>query len=322
MKLRKLGVFAALIPLTQGLHAQTFRQQAAIVGGGDAGRCTVEIVVDGVAEVAIRGNDATVTNLKGQAPRLRRFECNAFLPPNPEDFRFRGISGRGSQNLMNPPLQGQPAVVRIEDPQNGEDRYVFELSWRRGGGPGFEPGPSTDRRDQRDGHRFTTDQAVEVCRSAVRTETQNRYRTGDVNFREIRIDDAPGRSDWVIGTLEARHPGRPDEILRFSCSVNFETGQVRSAQVDPMYAEGGGRPGLNPQAVQNCRRAVEDKVRHDGYDRVNFRNIAADDRPGRTDRIMGDFQAVGRDGPESLHFSCSVGARDGDVLSVDVTNRR
>ena len=52
-------------------------------GGGDSGKCTVEVVVDGAAEVEIRGDNAVLRNLKGQPPQWRRFECNAPLPANP-----------------------------------------------------------------------------------------------------------------------------------------------------------------------------------------------------------------------------------------------
>jgi hypothetical protein len=322
-------LIVAAAQLATGLSAQTFRQRAAIVGGPpDVGRCTVEIVVDGAAEVAIRGDDATVTNLNGRPPELRRFECSTALPPNPGEFRFRGIDGRGRQTLISPAGQGQPAVVRIEDRDNGSDRYKFEISWRNGGFvPGPPPGPYSDRGrdgDRRD-RRFTTDQAVNVCKDAVRDQTSERYRTRDVNFRDTRIDDAPGRRDWVIGTLEARRPGMPDQILKFSCSVNFETGEVRSAQVDPLYSEGdrgGYRAPINPAAIRNCQRAITERVRRDGYDRLSFGDMRVDDRQGRNDWIMGDFQAVGRYGPETLHYSCQVESRDGDVRSIDVTTRR
>lgn len=330
MKIRSILLIAAAAQMAGSLSAQTYRRQAAMVGGpADVGRCTVEIVVDGAAEVAIRGDDATVTNLNGRPPELRRFECTTALPPNPGEFRFRGIDGRGRQTLITPAGQGQPAVVRIEDRDNGSDRYKFEISWRNGGFVPAPPPPSPysdrdrDRGDRRD-RRFTTEQAVNVCKEAVVSQTSERYRTRDVNFRETRLDDAPGRADWVVGTLEARHRGMPDQILKFSCSVNFETGQVRSAQVDPLYSEGGdrGRPGLNPVAVRNCQRAITERVRRDGYDRISFGDMRVDDRQGRNDWIMGDFQAVGHYGPETLHYSCQVENRDGDVRSIDVTTRR
>lgn len=212
-----LGLMAAT------LEAQTYRRQAALLGGGgDRGRCTVEMVVDGAAEIAIRADDATVTNLKGQEPELRRFECTSPIPGNAVEFRFAPVSGRGRQELIRPAAEGQPAVVHIEDPPSGSGVYVFELSWR------FEGPPPMGRR-----HRFTTDEAIDICRKEVRRQVMERFHTEDIEFRDIRIDDAPGRNEWVVGNVEIRRERR-GEPMRFSCSVNFETGEVRSAQVDPV----------------------------------------------------------------------------------------
>jgi hypothetical protein len=323
-----LRVFVIAAVVSTSLNAQTFRRQAAITGGGDRdhGRCMMEVVVDGAAEISIRNDDATVVNEKGQAPEVRRFECTSPLPPNPAEFRYNPIKGRGRQLVVRPAADGQPAVIRIEDPQNGADLYAFELTWRAGFGPG--PGPVTERRDgdfRGIGRRFTTEQALDVCKDAVRRQAADRMRTDDINFREIRLDDQPGRNDWVVGTVEARHPGRPDEIFRFSCSVNFDTGVVRSAQIDAVREEMRGdmrRPEINPVAVQNCQRAVRDRVRRDGVDRVEFGEIRMDDRPGRNEFLLGDFRSFGPRGPEQMRFSCSVSMRDGDVRSVDVVPAR
>jgi hypothetical protein len=68
----------------------------------------------------------------------------------------------------------------------------------------------------------------------VRRQLSERFRPDEIDFREIRLDDSPGRNEWIVGELEARRDERRGERMRFSCSVNFETGQVRSAQVDPL----------------------------------------------------------------------------------------
>ena len=64
-----IGVLA----LTAGLASAPPRK-AAIVGGGDAnrGKCTVEVVVDGTAQIEVRGDTATLRNAGGQAPQWRR----------------------------------------------------------------------------------------------------------------------------------------------------------------------------------------------------------------------------------------------------------
>jgi hypothetical protein len=61
------------------------------------------------------------------------------MPPNPIDFRFQGIDGRGRQQLVRDPRNGGPAVVRIDDPKNGREGYTFDIEWRGGGGE-YAPG--------------------------------------------------------------------------------------------------------------------------------------------------------------------------------------
>ena len=304
--------------------AQVFERRATMRGGGNAGegKCTVEVVVDGAAQVEIRGDLAVLRNLSGQQPQWRRFECNAVLPPNPAGFRFRGIDGRGRQQLSREPRGGSSAVIQIEDPDNGSEGYTFDIMWSGQGGPYTDRGQGPYRDRGRPGdRRFTTDQAVQICQDAVRRQAQDRYRTAEIAFRQTSIDNNPGRADWVIGTLEARRRGQPDQIAKFSCSVDFDSGRVRSAQIDPFYSEGNRPGGGSDAAIQNCQRAVQARARQDGYDRIEFGSIRLDDQPGRNDRIVGDFRGIGRRGPESLRFSCNVDSRDGDVRSVDVTPR-
>src|SRR5258707_1254064 len=127
---------ASLAVLTAPLSAQP-RRASLRGGGGDQGKCTIEVVVDGVAEVEIRGDSAVLRNLEGQPAQWRRFECNSPMPANPADFRFAGVDGRGRQQLMRDPRQGGVAVVRIEDPQGGSEGYTFDIFWNNRGG--FEP---------------------------------------------------------------------------------------------------------------------------------------------------------------------------------------
>src|SRR5512142_2168418 len=106
-------------------NAQT--RQAAIIGGGDVlrGKCTVEVMVDGAARVEVRGDSATLRNMRGQAPQWRRFECTSPMPSDPADFRFAGVDGRGRQTLVRDPQNNRgTAVVEIEDPDSGAEGYT------------------------------------------------------------------------------------------------------------------------------------------------------------------------------------------------------
>jgi hypothetical protein len=224
---RKLYWTTAFLGLFGGLaQAQTIERRANFTGGGGPqGRCTIEVVVDGAAEVEIRGDRALLRNVYGQPPQWRRFECTSPMPSNPANFRFQGVDGRGSQKLIGDPSRGGRAIVRIDDPDNGSEGYTFNVFWQGGGlppqgGPGF-PG--------RGYRRLSVDDAVRICQDAVRAQANDRLRGVPIDFRRTGIDNQPGRQDWVVGTFEVRRgPGRPD-LYSFSCSVDFVGGRVRSA---------------------------------------------------------------------------------------------
>ncbi len=106
------------------------------MGGGnyDRGKCTVEVVVDGTADIEIRGDVATMRNLNGQPPEWRRFQCTGPLPANPVNFRFAGVDGRGGQYLIRDPRQSGSAVIRIDDPDRGREGYTFDIFWQEASG--------------------------------------------------------------------------------------------------------------------------------------------------------------------------------------------
>jgi hypothetical protein len=209
-------------------------------GSPDRGKCTIEVVVDDVAQVEIMGGTATLRTLSGQPSQWRRFECTSPMPPNPAGFRFAGVDGRGRQTLIREPRNG-PAVVQIEDKQGGSEGYTFDLFWdprgaiSRGPEPGYPPPPPPgdyrDRDRDRNDRRFSIDDAVRVCQNAVTDEASRRFRTDDIHFRRTAADDRPGRQDWVTGTLDVRY-GRREERYGFSCSMDFDRGRLRSVQLD------------------------------------------------------------------------------------------
>src|SRR5690348_11017957 len=136
MRQHLLVAFAALAVISAPMFAQN-QMRARIVGGGDgnSGKCTVEVTVDGAAEVEVRGDTANLRDISGRPPQFRRFECTSPMPSNPADFRFAGVDGRGRQTLVRDPRNGGVAVVRIEDPEGGAEGYTFDLMWSGGAGP-------------------------------------------------------------------------------------------------------------------------------------------------------------------------------------------
>jgi hypothetical protein len=309
------------------VFAQNLQRRATMVGGGspDRGKCTIEVVVDGAAEVEIRGDNATLRNLKGQQPEWRRFECSGVMPNNPADFRFSGVDGRGNQQLVRDPRNGGVAVVQIQDSDNGREGYTFDITW---GNSGFR---SDDRRpDNRDGGfrdsrpRFTEDDALRSCQAAVRQEAAQRLNAREIDFRGLDANDNRGPRDSVQGAFDVRRgPGRAD-AYRFSCSVNFDTGRVFDARIEPIGRDRGGVDGRRisaDRAIDSCRRAVEDRMARDGFGNVLLETVRVDDRPGRNDWVIGNVRGNSRRGRAAFSFSCSVNLANGDVRSVDLQPR-
>ncbi len=187
------GFFAiATLAATSGIMSgQNYERRATIRGGSpDRGKCTIEVVVDGAAEVEIRGDGAVLRNLAGRPPQWRRFECTGPLPGNPANFRFTGVDGRGRQTLIREPRNGGGAVVRIEDPDNGSEGYTFDVTWN-GGYPGGQavpayPGgqPGGDRRDDRDrGSRDDADRGSRDDRDRAYRDDDVYHRDRDERFR-------------------------------------------------------------------------------------------------------------------------------------------
>jgi hypothetical protein len=132
MSRRLFHVLAATAVISLPLCAQDMQRHATFRGGAGpgSGKCTVEVVVDGAADVEIRGDNANLHNLSGQPPQWRRFECTGPLPDRPADFRFAGVDGRGRQTLISDPRNNRgAAVVRIEDSDNGAEGYTFDIMW-------------------------------------------------------------------------------------------------------------------------------------------------------------------------------------------------
>jgi len=323
-----LLVVAGWAAIAGSVHAQSFQRTASFLGGGSPGRgkCTIEVVVDTAADVEIRGNRAVLRNIYGPPPQWRRFECTEPLPANPAEFRFQGIDGRGRQNLVRDPRNGGAAVIRIEDTAGGSEGYTFDIMW----GGGYAQGPGRidqggGRSGGGPGRRFTTEQAVQVCESAIRRQAEQRFRTRNINFRRTALDDNPGRQDWVIGMFDVRRsPGR-DENFRFSCSVNFDTGQVRSAEIETRGSVGGG-PGrrfTTQQAVQVCESSILQQAEQRFRTRnVTFRGTALDNNPGRQDWVIGMFEVRRSPGRAETHrFSCSVNFDTGQVRTARIETR-
>jgi hypothetical protein len=133
-------------------------------------------------------------------------------------------------------------LVEIQDSQGGAEGYTFDLFWGNGPavgsgiqeGPGF--GPPDERRFDGGGFRpnprMTEDEALQACRRSIRDQAVDRFRTPNIDIRNISIDNNPGRRDWIGGDLVVRQRFGRQQFYRFSCSVNFDTGALRNTHID------------------------------------------------------------------------------------------
>ena len=257
----KIFVFAgAAMLLPTACLAQRMAQSmnASITGGSGDGKCTIEASVDETAEVVISGTRANIRTLSGQTATLRRFQCNQPMPRNPANFRFRGIDGRGRQNLLGDPNgNGGRVIVRLDDPQNGREGYTFDLEWsgtsnsgyvpndqypdgyypddRNSGG--YNPYPGGVYRNEKgkwkDKGNWDSSEAVQACQAEVlgRMERDG-YR--NPRIESGRVDDGKGKNDLVVGTAVGRRGfsglGSGSRV-NYECNVNLANGRLRNVRL-------------------------------------------------------------------------------------------
>lgn len=212
MRNQVLSGVSLLIALIAPAGANPVSRRAFISGGGGSGRCIIEVTVDRAAELEISGDVGLLTTLEGQPASWRRFQCNIPIPPQPRDFRVDG-GGRGNIRLVQDPrFAGGRAVIRIHDPKGGRGNYSFQLSWRGGGFP--PPRPVS---------------ALRGCREAV-TDRLSRDGYDYITIDRMVPDDNPGRNDWITGRARGDRGHGPRRFV-FSCSVDFDSGRVRSVDI-------------------------------------------------------------------------------------------
>ncbi|MGH9646713.1 MAG: hypothetical protein ACRD4E_07855 [Bryobacteraceae bacterium] len=182
----------ALAAFSATMTAQNQTRTMTIIGGGapDRGKCTIDVVVDGAAEVEIRGNRATLRNLSGAAPQWRRFECTGPLPANPGNFRFTGVDGRGRQELIHDPRSGGSALVRIDDPDSGSEGYTFDITWGNAAPP-----PPFQSQDRGQGQGRPDNRGFDRPGDRARTEPGSGYNRDWDSFHGDRANAFQG-DDW------------------------------------------------------------------------------------------------------------------------------
>lgn len=134
MKIAPAALFLTVCAAGFAQPYDTFRGRIT-GGGGDRGKCTVEVVVDGTAEIEIIEAEGRMNTLAGARATWRSMECNMGVPGNPAEFKFSPQSGRGKQYVVRQPQENRGiALIRIEDPSGGSGTYRFDLEWRGSSG--------------------------------------------------------------------------------------------------------------------------------------------------------------------------------------------
>jgi hypothetical protein len=233
MKQRAALCFTVLT-LVAALEAQSSSRTATRTGvRGERGKCTIEVNVDGVAEIEIQGDRGILHTLTGAPAQWVRFECSDTLPRQPDDFKFSGVDGRGRQSLLRDPRGNRGvAVIRIEDPKGGSEGYTFDLDWRGYANSSINNGRfGEDRRDPFDRNSDAgAGRAIEVCKDAVRERANRQYGYRNIDFGRVDIEDNRGRKDSVRGRFIYKR-GFSQEEFEFACSLDLASGRVRNVEL-------------------------------------------------------------------------------------------
>jgi hypothetical protein len=340
------GAALAAAILGAQAHAQVADQirRATISGsGGTSGKCTIEVRVDASAEVDVYGDSGRLRTVAGQPATWTRMECTEALPAAMSDFRFRGIDGRGTVKLAQDPRNNNGmAVIRIDDTRGGAEGYTFSIEWSGASAAaptgGFQANPydltpnATGRRNNvRSGRRsaasFSTERAIDLCRNEVRTRGERDYGLRNIDITAAGADTNTGRRDLIAGTFNDRSGSRRrDSAYRFNCSVDYNSGQVRSVEI--LRADGSPVQTVNSQVqggydqqqlFRACQDAVVARTARDGYQNVTFRSTSIDNR--RTGWVTGDLTASRGPVTDTFDFGCYMDFGAAQVRNVEVTRR-
>ena len=317
-----LLTLAAITALVDPGFAQNAERRATFTGDArnNAGKCTIEVYVDGSAEIEIRGDRGLLRTLAGQPAQWRRFVCSGPLPANPGEFQFVGVDGRGRQELVQDPRNTRgAAVVRVQDPDGGAEGYTFDLIWREGGFASEPTGQAPPAR----GYAMSPDDAIRSCQDAVRESASRQYGLRDINFRTGNADDNPGRNDSITGSFSVRR-GNNNAQYRFSCAINLADGRVRGVEISQAQGQGmdtANRLSGRGNTISDCERAIEQRIERDGYRNVEFNSMELDTR--RNEWIGGTARAQRGNNGRAYNFQvgCSISSANGSVRSVQVNRR-
>ena len=234
---------------------------ARISGGGGSGKCTFEVVVDGIADVQIRYNQGYLQTKAGQPATWHRLDCNQPLPRYPNSFRFKGIDGRGRQSLLRDPNSNNGvAVIRIEDPKGGREGYTGDImwsggnngggnwggggggwwndNWNGGGGWNGNGGWNGGNNQWPGGNNNWSRNIVPNCQRDIRNKLVSQY-GGNLNFQGTPSQNQAGSFVMVDGQAFYRDGSGRSGQIQYHCTMH-PNGNVAESKYN---VSGGNFPG-------------------------------------------------------------------------------
>lgn len=218
----RLGVLSLLTVLTFPVIAVGQGTiQAQVTGGGGSGKCTFEIRTGGVAEVDIRGNQGRVRAISGGPAQWVRLKCNQALPMRPNNFRFKGIDGRGRQTLARDPNSNNGiAVVRIEDNRGGMQGYTGDIMWNGGSGTwngsGWGSVPPTGGNGNPWGW---SNNVLSNCQRTIRNQAASKY-NASVSFTGRPKQSKAGSFVMVDGRARVQARNNQSGNIDYHCTMH------------------------------------------------------------------------------------------------------
>ena len=230
-----LGLVALL---HAGAQAQVQNIQARISGGGGTGKCTFEVVVNGSAEVQIRGGQGQLRTLSGQPATWRRLQCNQPLPRNPNNFRFSGVDGHGKQYLVGNPGNNGVATIRIDNNRNNMEGYTGDITWSGGSnngggwqgggwqGGGWQGGNGGNWQGDNGNGQWqpgvggnVNARIIPNCQNSIRDKLVPQY-GGSLNFRGQPQTQQAGSFIMVQGYANYRDGSGKSGDIQYNCSMH------------------------------------------------------------------------------------------------------
>jgi len=191
--------------------------------GPGNGRINWSGEVDGIADLIIQRDRVDVRNISGSPVRDDAFNVRDELPRRDVTVRANRRDGRGDVNVIQQPTNrnNYTAIVRINDPRAGSDRYFIEVNWGDEtppiGTPGFGNGKIN--------WRGRVDDTVDI------TVRQNRVTARAISGAPLRDDDSNVREALPRRGVEVsvnRRDGRGEvNVIQQPSNLNDYTAVIR-----------------------------------------------------------------------------------------------